>query len=259
MTNLETKSLLALSIVASIAAIFLIPAGLASADHETTDESILSKSTDCPAELNVAPTVPTTCNFTITYNNVSATILDTVPAEWEVTNSTEAELAGCSIDPANKGNKANKSATKIECPDVENLDVTIEITTRASPGKGHDPTVFKPTSCGILEINDGAHAVNATSGEVLFSTEALTITVTDPEDLDCDGLTNDEEIELGTDPNNPDSDGDGINDGDEVAAGTNPNSDDTDSDGVLDGVDQCPLDGDMGFGVDADGCPNPAP
>ena len=30
-------------------------------------------------------------------------------------------------------------------------------------------------------------------------------------DSDCDGLTDDEEIALGTDPYNPDTDGDGLN------------------------------------------------
>lgn len=46
--------------------------------------------------------------------------------------------------------------------------------------------------------------------------------VTD-EDLDGDGLTELEEYQLGTDPNNPDSDGDGINDGDEVDHNSDPN------------------------------------
>ncbi len=46
--------------------------------------------------------------------------------------------------------------------------------------------------------------------------------VEDSDDSDGDGLTYDEEIEAGTDPDNPDSDGDGVNDGDEVAAGTDP-------------------------------------
>ena len=41
-------------------------------------------------------------------------------------------------------------------------------------------------------------------------------------DTDDDGLTDDEEEELGTDPNNPDTDGDGIPDGDEVDNGTDP-------------------------------------
>lgn len=37
-----------------------------------------------------------------------------------------------------------------------------------------------------------------------------------PVDLDGDGLSDDQEKLLGTDPANPDTDGDGINDGDEV-------------------------------------------
>ncbi|MDT0645056.1 hypothetical protein RM553_19650, partial [Zunongwangia sp. F363] len=43
-----------------------------------------------------------------------------------------------------------------------------------------------------------------------------------PCDQDDDGLTNDEEAGLGTDPNDPDTDDDGINDGDEVDNGSNP-------------------------------------
>ena len=41
-------------------------------------------------------------------------------------------------------------------------------------------------------------------------------------DLDGDGLTNEREEDLGTDPENPDSDGDGVNDGAEDAAGSDP-------------------------------------
>ena len=44
-----------------------------------------------------------------------------------------------------------------------------------------------------------------------------------PDDLDGDGLTNDDETNIhGTDPNNPDTDGDGLSDGAEVANGTDP-------------------------------------
>jgi hypothetical protein len=45
--------------------------------------------------------------------------------------------------------------------------------------------------------------------------------VCDP-DPDGDGLSNIEEAEYGTDPNNADTDGDGASDGAEVAAGTDP-------------------------------------
>ena len=46
--------------------------------------------------------------------------------------------------------------------------------------------------------------------------------VDEDNDPDNDGLTNDEEDEHGTDPNDPDTDDDGFNDGDEVDAGTDP-------------------------------------
>jgi hypothetical protein len=55
------------------------------------------------------------------------------------------------------------------------------------------------------------------------------------DDRDDDGLTNDEEDALGTDPDNADSDSDGLSDGDEVSLGTDPTSEDTDGDGYSDG------------------------
>ncbi len=66
---------------------------------------------------------------------------------------------------------------------------------------------------------------------------------TDSNDLDGDGLTNDVERELGTNPRNPDSDGDGLSDGEEVnLTGTNPLDRDSDNDGTLDGdEDQPPI------------------
>jgi cysteine-rich repeat protein len=56
------------------------------------------------------------------------------------------------------------------------------------------------------------------------------------DDIDGDGLTNDREVQLGTDPRNPDTDGDGLNDGLEVDTwGTDPLNPDTDNGGVPDG------------------------
>jgi outer membrane protein OmpA-like peptidoglycan-associated protein len=55
-------------------------------------------------------------------------------------------------------------------------------------------------------------------------------------DLDGDGLLNDEERQLGTDPLNPDTDGDGLKDGEEVHTyKTDPLNPDTDGDGCKDG------------------------
>ena len=57
-----------------------------------------------------------------------------------------------------------------------------------------------------------------------------------PADSDGDGLTDEDEIRRGTNPNNPDTDGDGLLDGDEVKKyGTDPRDPDTDHDGLKDG------------------------
>lgn len=60
-------------------------------------------------------------------------------------------------------------------------------------------------------------------------------------DSDADGLSDSDEISLGTDPQNADTDGDGLNDGDELAEGTDPLNPDTDGDGDPDGLDPNPL------------------
>ena len=62
----------------------------------------------------------------------------------------------------------------------------------------------------------------------------------EPKDSDNDGLTDDEEKELGTDPNKADTDGDGINDGDEVDGSKNPF--DKDGNKVEDGKPGAPTD-----------------
>lgn len=54
-------------------------------------------------------------------------------------------------------------------------------------------------------------------------------------DADEDGLSDLEELALGSDPALADSDGDGLGDGVESALGTHPNLLDTDHDGFFDG------------------------
>jgi molybdopterin converting factor small subunit len=54
-------------------------------------------------------------------------------------------------------------------------------------------------------------------------------------DSDGDGLNNDQEKTLGTNPQNADTDNDGINDGQEVQMGTNPVDFDSDGDSLSDG------------------------
>jgi len=71
-------------------------------------------------------------------------------------------------------------------------------------------------------------------------------------DDDGDGLTGQEEADLGTDPTNPDTDGDGLMDGDEGPIGLDPLDPDWDDDLVFDGADVCPFTPDP-LQEDADG------
>jgi microcystin-dependent protein len=64
----------------------------------------------------------------------------------------------------------------------------------------------------------------------ILTMEATTV------DSDADGLSDEEEENLGTDPLNPDTDGDGLEDGEEIAFGTDPLNPDTDGDTLEDGV-----------------------
>ncbi len=65
---------------------------------------------------------------------------------------------------------------------------------------------------------------------------AQDITVTNTTDTDEDGLSDQRELELGTDPRNKDTDTDELSDGDEVLKyGTNPLDADTDKDAFSDG------------------------
>lgn len=78
-------------------------------------------------------------------------------------------------------------------------------------------------------------------------------------DDDGDGLSNQEEILVGTSPTNPDTDADGVLDGEEVSEGSDPldptsfPSVDGDNDGVLDSDDYC-ADTEAGAVVDLQGC-----
>lgn len=101
----------------------------------------------------------------------------------------------------------------------------------------------EPTPLAIVTEDELGATLSAVPliQELTETALAATISVTPvasagDEDSDGDGLTNDLEATLETDPNNPDTDGDGLNDGDEVFNwGTQPNDTDSDDDGLLDG------------------------
>ncbi|OGZ19791.1 MAG: hypothetical protein A2654_01835 [Candidatus Nealsonbacteria bacterium RIFCSPHIGHO2_01_FULL_43_31] len=64
--------------------------------------------------------------------------------------------------------------------------------------------------------------------EIILGTDSLN------SDTDNDGVTDKKEIALGTNPLSPDTDNDGVTDKEEIALGINPLSPDTDNDGLAD-------------------------
>ena len=74
----------------------------------------------------------------------------------------------------------------------------------------------------------------STIDDVVTPTMRATTTTFSPADTDGDGLTNDQEAEIGSDPSDPDTDDDGLIDGEEVFLGTDPTNPDTDDDGSTD-------------------------
>ena len=99
--------------------------------------------------------------------------------------------------------KSGKAATGIECDDVTDVNTTVEVETRQSPGKGHKKQshgsdVFKPTDCGTFYLNDGVIAILVDGGVPVLSTldgepiildEApmLPVTADDSGPFTCDG------------------------------------------------------------------------
>jgi hypothetical protein len=84
------------------------------------------------------------------------------------------------------------------------------VTSHQASGQTCDTTYYWKV---VARDNTGAETVGPVWIFATFSAEG---------DADNDGLTNAEEVALGTDPFNPDSDGDDFKDGDEVKAGSNP-------------------------------------
>jgi uncharacterized protein (TIGR03382 family) len=111
--------------------------------------------------------------------------------------------------------------------------------------------VTQPTTGGTVSVAPGGTGVVFTPAPGFAGQVTFTYTVSDGNggtatvvvmvnvgvvDSDGDGLPDNEEGEIGTDPNNPDTDGDGLPDGLEEETGTDPLDDDTDDDGLMDGT-----------------------
>jgi hypothetical protein len=161
----------------------------------------------------------------------------------------------CEIMSANKKDNG-KSATKIYCyPETDSGSSGISNMARCHGNRNNSKC--RPTSCGALYLNEGAAAYELDEfGEPLVDefgewlppiAKSNQLCLAAVEDINGGGLEYD-----GT----GDEDGDFLSDYDEACViGTDPCTNDSDGDGVLDNVDVCPLRGDEGYGVDAEGCP----
>ncbi|KAA3663974.1 MAG: FHA domain-containing protein [Chloroflexi bacterium] len=94
-----------------------------------------------------------------------------------------------------------------------------------------------PTETATPGISvEGATQTAVSASETLAAATNIAVTAAAQGDADGDGLSNEQEGLIGTDPNNPDSDADGLTDGEEqLVHGTQPTIADTDGDLLSDG------------------------
>lgn len=150
-----------------------------------------------------------------------------------VTDGNEQELG---TDPLNADSDGDGLQDGLELgltePQGEDTDLDV-FTPDADPGTTTDPTLADTDGGGVWDgFEDANRNGRVDAGETDPTNPA------DDIDADDDGVDNDTERELGTDPFNPDSDGDGVPDGQEIIEGTDPLNPDSDGDGVSDGEEQ---------------------
>jgi hypothetical protein len=117
---------------------------------------------------------------------------------------------------------------KFFAPVASNNIVTFE-------GGGRIPAIVQSGDKILLQITIPA---GVTDGPVTVQTEGFVSNAVEFKlDTDRDGLSDTEEVTLGTNPHHPDTDGDGLPDGEEVnILRTDPLNPDSDGDGLSDGV-----------------------
>ena len=86
-----------------------------------------------------------------------------------------------------------------------------------------------------IPTDSGRFRVSLTAVDDMGANATVTKTFDVRADSDGDGLVDERERELGTDPTAADTDGDGLHDGREVELGADPTAADTDGDGLSDG------------------------
>jgi hypothetical protein len=120
--------------------------------------------------------------------------------------------------------------------DPQDDDTDGDGTDDGSDGAPTDPdSASAPTTTTTASPPTTSTTTTTPSTTTVTATTTTATTTAGPVDSDGDGLSDTEENEKGTDPDDPDSDGDGLDDGYEVAQGWDPKSEHSDGDGLTDG------------------------
>ncbi|MBU2996462.1 Ig-like domain-containing protein [Cellulophaga baltica] len=165
--------------------------------------------------------------FTIVIDTVAPTVED------QITDNLTPVIRGTG--------EANEILTVAIDTDEDGIDdVTYTVTVDANGDWSLDTATLTPDS-GSYTVTNYPSILNVSTSDIAGNIGTGIITITN--DFDNDGLTNDEENTLGTDPYDADSDDDGINDGQEVIDNTNPLDDCDSIGGTPLGTSDCDEDG----------------
>ncbi len=198
------------------------------------DESVIAYNWyDAPTGGNLVGT-----SATFTTNTLTETTSFYVTASANGCETERIEVVAEINDSPNVGTPTNTIACNVMGNGGPN---SIDLDTTLSGADAGSWAIFTDPSEGALVIDTennvdfaGLPAGNyvfefTTTGAVAPCTNAsvqVTISVDDCiTDTDGDGLTDGEEADLGTNPNDPDTDGDGLTDGEEVLVVDDPNTD----------------------------------
>ncbi|WP_434299375.1 adventurous gliding motility protein AgmC [Corallococcus exiguus] len=169
--------------------------------------------------VDAAGNTSTTATSTFTVNTAAPTVAITSPVNGSTVTNPNVTVTGTS---------ANATSVTVTFNGTNYGPISVNASgnwSQALPGPLADGTYT------VTAVSTNGAGTNSTTATTTF-----TVNTAGTVDSDNDGLTDEEEILVGTDPNNPDTDGDGIPDGIEVkVGGTDPLDSDSDDDGILDG------------------------
>ncbi len=144
----------------------------------------------------------------------------------EVIRGTDPDNADTDGDGVNDGTEVNIGTDPLNVDSARLIDEaseTLEISPRPNFGDGQ-----------VVGGDDGIDSSTVGEGDVFVFGSGSALSGQRTDDTDGDGLSDDDELKLGTDPEMADTDKDGLSDFDEVNAGTDPFAADSDGDGVSD-------------------------